>query len=382
MSDNISFIVFSDNWGEHPSSCQHLFKRLAIKNLVLWVNTVGMRNPKFSISDLRKAYYKMRKMLRGSRQDEQVKRDGILLYVCQPFMLPFSSIFFIRKLNQYFVTRTVQRYARKLKILHPILVSTVPNACDYVGFFNEEKSVYYCVDDFAQWPGLERDLVREMEKKLVNKANLLVATSRKLYQKLLIEGKPIYLLTHGVDVNMFLRTPTLEHHCLNNIPKPRIGYFGLIDERNDQRLISALASEMKDYSFVMTGPIVTDVTLLKSHPNIYFTGPLSYTELPSLVNGFSALFIPYIVNNFTDSISPLKLKEYLITGKPVITTPLAEAHQYAQYITLADTVLEWRSAFEKGLKLDVVVRQKSILEWMQDETWENKAEHFLAFISK
>lgn len=382
MSNRISFIVFSDNWGEHPSSCQHLFKRIAVKNLVLWVNTIGMRNPKFSISDLRKVYYKMRKMLRGSQQDEQMKRDGILLYVCQPFMLPFSSITFIRKLNQYFVTRTVRRYARKLKILHPILVSTVPNACDYIGFFNEKKAVYYCVDDFSQWPELEHDLVREMENRLVNKANILVATSQKLYQKLLLEGKPIYLLTHGVDVNIFLQIPVQEHHCLNNIPKPRIGYFGLIDERNDQHLIAALASEMQDYSFVMTGPIVTDVTFLKNRLNIYFTGPLPYTELPSLIKGFSALFIPYIVNDFTDSISPLKLKEYLITGKPVITTPLAEAHQYAQYITLATTVLEWRSAFEKDLKLNVVARQKSILEWMQDETWESKAEHFLTFISK
>jgi glycosyltransferase involved in cell wall biosynthesis len=371
-----SFIVFSDDWGVHPSSCQHLFRHIATKYLVLWVNTIGMRRPKFSMSDFRKVYQKSSRMLRGSYVDKK-KADNLFLHICQPFMLPFSSVPFIRRLNQYFVTRTVQRYTRKLNMTHSILVSTVPNACDYIGFFNEKKAIYYCVDDFTQWPGFEHDLVCEMDKQMVTKASMLVATSQKLYQRLVLSGKPTYLLTHGVDIEMFIKVPDQEHNCLNKIPKPRAGYFGLIDERSDQDLILAVASKMKDFSFVMTGAIVANVACLKACLNIYFTGPVAYEELPALIKGLDVLFIPYVVSDFTDSISPLKLKEYLVTGKPVITTPLAEAFLYEKHITIAATVEDWLAALKSAMMIDFAINKETTLESINNESWEGKAELFL-----
>lgn len=373
-----SFIVFSDDWGEHPSSSQHIFKHIALNHKVLWVNTIGMRNPKLTWSDFNKIIKKIKKMF-GSLKVESQKRksDNIFLYVCQPFMLPFNQIFLIRRFNKYSVRRAIQLNNRHLNLTNSIVVSTVPNACDYIDILDNSKTVYYCVDDFTQWPGLNHCLVGEMEDQLIGRSEILIGTSHKLYSKLHAYSKPTYLLTHGVDRALFSQNPLVEHSCLTSIPKPRVGYFGLIDERSDQGLLIAIASSMPDFSFVMTGPVVTDVSPSKTCSNIYFTGPVTYTELPSLVKGLDILFIPYLVNEFTDSISPLKLKEYLITGKPVVTTPLAEAKSFSRYLMTASSVEEWKIALMKSLKQGQSSKFELIIKAMESDLWENKAKIFL-----
>ena len=372
-----SFIVFSDDWGQHPSSCQHLFRHIAAEYTVLWVNTIGMRKPKLKVTDIKKAYTKIMRMFRSENNTSRDQTDTLRLSVSQPFMLPYNSIGFVRKFNQISVVQTVRKKLKKLNIKKPIVVSTVPNACDYISFFNEMKVIYYCVDDFVLWPGHDKAMIRKMEDQLIKKSNILIATSRKLRQKLSERGKPTYLLTHGVDVDLFEKVPEKEHDSINNIPRPRIGYFGLIDERSDQKLIAKLASEIKEFSFVMTGPVVTDISLLNFHSNVYFTGQVPYRELPRIIKGLSALFIPYVINDFTDAISPLKLKEYLVTGKPVISTPLAEAEIYANEIIIAKSIEEWKTALYSLLVDDFAQRKRSILAEMRNESWDIKAKQFL-----
>ena len=375
--DQLSFIVFSDDWGAHPSSCQHLFRQIARDHAVLWVNTIGMRRPKLSLADLKKVFRKLARTIRGSRGKPIAEGTVLRLRVCQPFMLPYSSISLIRLFNAYSVRRTVRRVAHEMGLKQPALVSTVPNACDYAGHLDEGRVVYYCVDDFTQWPGLEHDLVAKMETQLISRANELVATSRQLFRKLEKNGKPTYLLTHGVDLNLFARKVDEEHPCLAGIPKPRAGYFGLFDERSDQNVIAAVASQMPDFSFVFTGPIATDTKALNSFPNIFFTGPIPYQDLPSLVSGLDVLFIPYLVNEFTASISPLKLKEYLTTGKPVIATPMAETILLEEYLTIVRTTQEWKAGLSAALSVDIPARQKAIRAMMAGESWTRKAAAFV-----
>lgn len=373
----LSFIVFSDDWGVHPSSSQHLFRRIALNHNILWVNTIGMRNPRLTWSDFNKIIRKIKKMFGSLWSTPKECAENSLLHVRQPFMLPFSSIPLVRKFNRYSVAWSIRQSKSLLDINNAILVSTVPNACDYVEILDNSKVIYYCVDDFIQWPGINHKVIREMENQLLERSEVLIATSHKLYHKLRKTGKPTHLLTHGVDVRLFSHDALAEHPCLTNIPKPRVGYFGLIDERSDQSLIATISSSMKDYSFVMAGPIAADFSYLKACSNIYFTGSVKYAELPSLIKGLDILFIPYLVNDFTDSISPLKLKEYLVTGKPVITTPLAEAKIFAQYLVIANSLEEWRIALIDSLNQNHQLKFESIMKVMRSESWENKAQVFL-----
>lgn len=375
--DQLSFIVFSDDWGVHPSSCQHLFRLIARDHAVLWVNTIGMRQPKPTLADLKKIWRKLSTTFRRSQAQTDDVRGALRLRVCQPFMLPYSSVSLVRLFNAYSVRRTVRRLARDMGLKQPALVTTVPNACDYAGHLDEGRVIYYCVDDFTQWPGLEHELVARMETELISKSHELVATSRQLFRKLEKFGKPTYLLTHGVDLNLFAGKVDTEHPCLAGIPKPRAGYFGLFDERSDQSVIAAVASQIPDFSFVFTGPVATDAKALKLLPNVFFTGPVPYPDLPSLVSGLDALFIPYLVNEFTGSISPLKLKEYLMTGKPVLATPMSEAILLEEFLTIVRTTQEWKTGLHAALSIDISTRRKSMREMMAGESWARKAAAFV-----
>lgn len=372
-----SFLVFSDDWGEHPSSCQHIFRYIAEDHKVLWVNTIGMRTPKLDFTDFRKIFYKVRKMLLGTQETVNRSCGFPLLNVCQPPMLPYSNFSFIRALNKYLVLRTVEKKLAALNIGHPVLVTTVPNACDYVGAFRERKKIYYCVDDFTLWPGLDHENVRQMETELIEKCDTFIATSSNLYERLRKTGKSTTLITHGVDVEFFSNFPEEEHPLLSGIPNPRVGYFGLFDERSDQDILAGIVARLPEVSFIITGPVEVDISHLNTYPNVYFTGAIPYRELPEMVKGWDACMLPYKINSLTESINPLKLKEYIATGKPVLATPLTEVVKLCDLLLICETVDDFVYHLQR---LDEnspgeEVGQRS--EMLQQESWAKKSNLFL-----
>jgi glycosyltransferase involved in cell wall biosynthesis len=375
------FIVFSDDWGEHPSSCQHMFRHIAKEHSVIWVNTIGMRLPNFTWADLKKAFQKVSRMVDGGAPRVRTSANEGQVHVCQPFMLPFNSAPWVRSINRFSVRRTVRRQLTDLNLGRPIVVSSVPNACDYVHDFAASAIVYYSVDDFSQWPGLQNELIRHMEEKMLEAADLVFATSQKLYQRASAKNRPTFLLTHGVDVALFSREADIEHSCLGGIVQPRVGYFGLLDQRTDLDLIRSVATKLPDISFILTGPVALDVSQLRELGNVHLTGPIPYSELPALVKGLDVLFIAYHVNDFTDSISPLKLNEYLLTGKPIISTPLRGVDLRHERITVARTAGEWiealRAAIRQPPERPGAVRASAV----KGEDWSDKAAVFLSKIN-
>jgi hypothetical protein len=377
-----SFVVFSDDWGEHPSSCQHLFRHIARTHATVWVNTVGMREPRLTSTDFRKALQKLRKMALKdrSRAGGKEQTDELKLTVCQPPMLPLPRVPGVRLFNQVSVARTVRRKLTELRIERPILITTVPNGGDYVGTLGEKRVVYYCVDDFAQWPGLASSAVRAMEEDLLRKAEVFVTTSEKLSRRISLTGKPTHLLTHGVDMEHFAHRPVKEHPVLMGIPKPRVGYFGLMDERFDQELLLRVAEMLPNISFVITGRVEVDTHPLDTLPNVYFTGQVPYEALPSVVAGWSACLLPYVQNELTEAINPLKLKEYLATGKTVISTPLPEAKKLEPHATCCSGPEEWGKVLTSAIETGQRPIPDTLRTLLAQESWAAKAIIFLHFI--
>lgn len=368
------FLVFSDDWGEHPSSCQHLFCLIGREHEVLWVNTIGMRNMELTLNDVQKGLRKIKKMIFGaSKQREKESSVNLRVKVIQPFMLPFVRNPFVRWLNAQSVTRSVKKGMRLMRQSNPIVVTTVPNSCDYIGNFDEKKIVYYCVDNFSEWPGLDRSLVRLMEEKLTQKANCIVVTSSNLYDHHKSIGKPITLMTHGVDVEHFSVLPEREHPLLAKIPKPRVGYYGLFDERSDQNLLAAISTQLPSVSFVITGKVETDIRSLDKLPNVHFVGSVPYKELPSVVVGWEACILPYKRNKLTDNISPLKLKEYIATGKPIVATSLPEVKDISFLLNVSDSSEEWLRYLRKILLGNDSSEEDEIRKsYLTKESWQQK----------
>lgn len=374
MSRTPAFVVFSDDWGGHPSSCQHLFRQIAADTDVLWVNTIGMRRPTFSLRDLRKAITKISRMLRRGGAARGRVAPPARLEVVQPVMLPFPRFAVVRWLNRRSVARSVADWRRRHGSHFVVMVSTVPNACDHVSDIHADRVVYYCVDDFSRWPGLDSGLVRQMEQQLIRSSDVLVATAQKLREQLSDGGRSVHMLAHGVDLPHFSTMGKREHPVLQDLARPRFGYIGLVDERTDQGLLAGVAALLPDVTFVMVGNIATDVDTLRALPNVHFAGPVPYEALPEVMAGLDALMLPYLVNEFTATISPLKLKEYLATGLPVISTPLPEAIPFAGLLSIAGDVAGWVRALREVPGQDIEARRSRCQELLSGESWSSKAQ--------
>jgi glycosyltransferase involved in cell wall biosynthesis len=371
-------VVFSDDWGEHPSSCQHIFRHIAKNHRVLWVNTIGMRNPTFTLTDFRKILIKVGKMLRLRREQSQRTETVGHLRVCQPIMLPFSGLGLVRKFNAWSVTRKVGAALRAMHLQDPIIVSTVPNAAEYPKILMRHRVVYYCVDDFSLWPGLDAKRVSDMERRLVEHSGIIIAVSDALAGKFSDSGKKVKILTHGVDLEHFAASTDSEHTMLKSIPAPRVGFFGLIDGRFDGSLVDALAVQMPDLSFIFAGPIDASAGVLPIRRNLHFVGPIPYAELPAFIAGMMVLILPYKTNGLADMLSPLKLKEYLATRKPVVSAPIAAVRDWSEFLSAPRSPIEWRAVLRTILDSKSVEQITKASERLAAESWSRKAEDLLA----
>jgi len=385
----MNFLVFSDDWGVHPSSCQHIFRELAKRHPTIWVNTVGMRTPRLSLDDARKAARKLRGMLprRGrsganrsgshaalSEHDSGAPLD---LTVCAPPMLPLARPRLAMRWNFRSIERTVRRALDARGLDAPCLVTTVPNVWGAVPRCGARRVVYYCVDDFSEWPGLERETILDMERRLLPHVDRVICTSQALLDRF-TDRFPSSLLTHGVDLETFSPSESPRPHpLLEHIPPPRVGYFGLLDDRTDRELVLSVARALPNVSFVLTGPTEGDLGSWRSLPNIHLTGPVPYRELPSIVAGWHACFLPYRINALTEKINPLKLKEYLACGKPVLSTALPEAVRLSDHLRIASDAGEWTRAIDEATRGAWSVDRVRTEAFLRGESWQCKADEFL-----
>lgn len=376
------FIVFADDWGGHPSSSQHLFQRIAAKHDVLWVNTVGMRRPRLTRSDFGKAWAKMRRMFRRGADQPQRPGDPPRLHVCQPFMLPFAGVSAVRRFNAHSVRRVVRQRLDALGLQKPVLVAAAPAAGDVAGDLGEEQIVYYCVDDFSNWAGYDHELVRKMEARLIERTDIAIATSHLLQSLLRAQGKDADLLPHGADISLFSAIPEREHPMLAGIKGPRVGYFGAIDERLDDKLLAGLARARPDIAFILAGPRLAAHSRLDALANVHFIGEMAYANLPYLVAGLSALLLPYRVDRSTAAVSPLKLKEYLATARPVVASGLAEINEFSDHLAIGRDLASWLRAIDAAVQIPLTSGQQPIPQWLADEGWDRKAEQFLEMIRR
>ncbi len=402
----MNFLVFSDDWGVHPSSCQHIFRILSKEHPTVWVNTIGMRRPRLSLGDAKKALLKVSRMLSGdpprARASGNDARSGAAVTefsgsgapgglvatatattgcgvtVCAPPMLPFRRPRAVARWNDRSVEHTVRRALADRDLDDVCLVTTVPNIHGAVQKLGATSVVYYCVDDFSEWPGMNRDAILDMESRLLPTVDKAVCTSRALYDR--FESQvPTWLLTHGVDVERFAACslPGNVHPCLASIPEPRVGYFGLLDERTDSDLVKQVARTMPHISFVFTGPVEGRLRSLQALPNIHLTGSVPYDDLPSIVRGWRACLLPYRINALTEKINPLKLKEYLASGKPVLSTPLPEAVRLSDHLGISASAGEWCDEIESMVRGDRNVSTAGTRDYLAGESWQNKAEELL-----
>jgi glycosyltransferase involved in cell wall biosynthesis len=288
------FVVFSDDWGRHPSSCQHLFGHLARRHRVLWVNTIGLRAPRADRFTVQRGLEKLGQWARPLRQIDEN------FWVYSPWMLPAAGGL-AGAVNARFVCLCLQRVLARCGLERPVLFASVPTAADYVDKLHEQALVYYITDDYRRWPGADAQHVAAQDRLLSERADLLLPCGTALAQNRQARGR-VELLPHAVDL------AADEPADLAAIPHPRLGFFGLIYEKIDLGLFEKLARSDPRRHLVLIGPIKTDISALAALPNVHVLGAKPYAELPRYLHGLDVLLLAYVLVEQTLRNAPLKIR--------------------------------------------------------------------------
>jgi len=161
---------------------------------------------------------------------------------------------------------------------------------------------------------------------------------------------------------------------MGRIKKPIIGFFGLISEWVDLKIIDSLAKDYPDCSIVILGDASVDISSLRMHTNVHLLGKVPYDELPSYASRFDVGIIPFKINELTAAVNPLKLLEYLALGLPVVTTPMHEVEKFKDYIYIANDLNEFTKMVDKAIKNDTEKMKEERKKIIKNYSWEVIAE--------
>jgi glycosyltransferase involved in cell wall biosynthesis len=399
---NPPLLVFADDWGRHPSSCQHLVSHLLDRYEVWWVNTIGMRRPRLDWATVTRGLEKLGHWLRpaGRRgRGGQRRPDHPRLRVLNPRMWPSFGSAVERRINRDLLVRQLTPYLVAMPE-PPIAVTNIPIAADLLGRLPVRRWVYYCVDDFAAWPGLDGTTLRAMEEDLIDRVDVLIAVSPNLREKLGRRRQPVHLLTHGVDLERWdgrhdgtsgvgstgragepapaaLPTddqrPAPQVGSLDGFERPLILFWGVVDRRMDVAFLERLAHDQTGGTIVLIGPESDPDPALARLPRVVRHPAVPFAELPELARAARVLIMPYADLPVTRAMQPLKLKEYLATGLPVVVRDLPANRSWADALDLAATPEVFSRAVRERLATGLPAPQRQARARLAEESWAAKA---------
>lgn len=234
-----------------------------------------------------------------------------------------------------------------------------------IGFTNHLEpliTVYDCMDELSAFRGASPTL-KARENELFDRAKLVFTGGQSLYEAKRDRHPNVYAFPSSIDRAHFAQCrnvadkPSLEEPADQvNIPHPRLGFFGVIDERMDIELLGGIAQARPDWHLVIVGPVVKiDPADLPRHPNLHYLGGKSYQELPAYIAGWDIAMLPFALNESTRFISPTKTPEYLAAGKPVVSTSIRDVvRPYGEngLVEIADTVTDFVNAAQTLMNRD------------------------------
>lgn len=214
----------------------------------------------------------------------------------------------------------------KLDLSKTALWYYTPMALKFSRSIEAAVTIFDCMDELSAFKHAPQEL-KDLESELLEKADVVFTGGASLYKAKQHRHNNIHLFPSSIDSLHFgkARTGISEPDDQQHIPHPRLGFFGVIDERFDIDLIREVAEKQPDWHIVLVGPVVKiDPATLPALPNIHYTGGRSYNELPAYLSGWDIALIPFALNESTQFISPTKTPEYLAAGIPVISTPIRD----------------------------------------------------------
>lgn len=366
-----SLLVFSDDWGRHPSSCQHLVRRLIGRYEVSWVNTIGTRTPKLDLMTIKRGWEKLRQWKSRKRADDTPLPAGLRVH--NPRMWPWFSHGWDRRLNRGLLTKQLTDVVESMP--QPVVaVTTLPITADLVGRLPVAKWRYYCVDDFSVWPGLDGRTLKRMDDDMLRNADSIIVVSETLRDAAAEQQRDAEMLTHGVDLEFW--EADREPDLLPNVERPLVLFWGCIDRRLDSDFVNRLHEKLPTGTLMLVGPQNDPDPELLALPRTHFHPAVSMEELPGFAAAADVLMMPYADLPVTRAMQPLKLKEYLATGKPVVVRDLPAIREWSDCMDVSRTADEFAEQVVSRIHTGVTAEQLEARKRLREESWDAKAAKF------
>ena len=364
----ISSIDWSENWQMHQQLATALVRS---GKRVLFIENTGVRA--IRAGDLGRISSRIRNWVKSTRGFFEIEAN---LTVFSPVFLPFPYSWLALIINRSLLSRSIGKWMRIEQYQSPVIISFLPTPLvqSLVEYFNPSLAIYYCANDMsAGSPGARR--LKQHEDVFCSKVDAVFCISHKLLEYANQLNRHTFLLPAGVDYEKFEAARKNEEvpSDLASIHGPIIGYIGAISGVFDQALLVNAAQALPEANFVLIGPEVTDVSLLKACPNIRLLGKRLHTDVPRYIKGFDVALIPYVKSAFTDAVYSCKLNEYMAMGVPVVATDLRELRLYVEnhgnVLEIAKTKNEFIDKIRSAIIVSDDTRRTARINAAKQNSW-------------
>jgi glycosyltransferase involved in cell wall biosynthesis len=376
-----TILYFGNDWmAENRTSSHHVARWLAKRYRVIYVESPGLRAPKGTARDVRKLLSKLGLALRGPRPVPEGLSVQTLIQI------PFHRSALVRRANRHLLLATLRLLMRLQGVERPVTWFVVPHLASVAGELGERLAVYYCIDDYASLPDVDVEAVRLMDDTLTRKADLVFVASGTLLERKRAANPNTHVSPHGVDFAHFVKAqdPALAVPAdVASLPRPIIGFFGLIERWIELGLVGWLAEQRPHWTFLMIGRVAVPEAEVPRRSNLHFVGRRPYESLPAYGKAFTAAIIPYHLTPQVMHANPIKLREYLAMGKPIVSVSTPEIDKFAEYVGIARTREEFLAkldhAVAHGLTPAQVERQTALAATM---TWDANLSKVVALVEQ
>ena len=292
---------------------------------------------------------------------------------------------FLCKINGHLILYSLNKMAKKHGFIKPVVINAFN---PWLGLFmkgrlNEQKLIYYCYDDIGQAPWINKHGER-LERKFLSKVDNVIVSSKKLFNAKIKYNSNTFLIQNGVDTALFGQKPEKIKSTPKNSNKKTIGFLGSLDIRVDIPLLLKAVSMFKGYNFYFVGRIVCSKAKkqLEAFPNVFLVGPKPPSSLYEEIDKMDLCIIPFKINELTSAIYPLKINEYLLRGKPVVTTNFSDLTDFKGLINTASGHQEFLDFLASDeLFISSAGDIQSRRNFARKNSWESRAIRFSQIIS-
>lgn len=361
--------VSSIDWDFNWQGNQEIMARLAARgHRVLYVENTGVRAPK--LGDIGRLSRRIRNWRRGVKGFRQESPN---LFVYSPLLLPFPHARLARRINRYLLSRSLRRWLHVVGFHRPVLWTFLPTrlVLDLITEIDPSLVVYYCIADFSQLT--PNALIEKSERELLDRTDVVFVQGEDLKRKCMPHPN-ITVFPFGVSLEAFRDDVDVAPE-LEAMRRPLVGYVGGVHRHIDFALLEHLARNL-DGTLVLVGPVQTRTSALEGFTNVAWIGPQPHDRLCEFLKGFDVGLIPYVLSEYTRTVYPTKLNEYLAMGLPVVSTDLPEVRRFSEQnggvVSVATDANEFASAVTRAVQAneagDVQHRKDIALQ----NTWDRR----------